>query len=94
MAAQQPSAAGPDAGSTAVGTTAPEPEPDRWELLTRQEVRIAREIALGSTNREAAERLFLSPHTVSTHLRHIFGKLGINSRGQLSRIVEAHDEPA
>ena len=41
----------------------------------------------GLTNREVAERLFLSPHTVSSHLRHVFGKLGINSRVELARLA-------
>ena len=44
-------------------------------------------IANGLTNREAAERLFISPHTVSTHLRHVFAKLGINSRVELARLA-------
>jgi DNA-binding CsgD family transcriptional regulator len=39
------------------------------------------------TNRDAATKLYLSPHTVSTHLRHAFTKLGINSRTELTRIA-------
>jgi DNA-binding CsgD family transcriptional regulator len=35
--------------------------------------------------------LFLSPHTVSSHLRHAFAKLQINSRNDLVRVVLAHD---
>ncbi len=47
---------------------------------------MVRLIAHGATNREAAERLFLSPHTVNTHLRHAFEKLGVRSRVQLARL--------
>jgi FixJ family two-component response regulator len=37
-----------------------------------------------------ADRLFVSPHTVNTHLRHVFGKLDIRSRVDLARAVERH----
>ena len=40
----------------------------------------------GLTNREVAEQLFVSPHTVSSHLRSVFAKLEINSRLALARI--------
>jgi DNA-binding CsgD family transcriptional regulator len=47
-------------------------------------------VAEGLTNREIATRLFLSPHTVDAHLRHIFGKLDIGSRVELARMVAEH----
>ena len=65
-----------------------------WEQLTPSELAVARLVASGVTNREAAERLFLSPHTVSTHLRHAFTKLGIRSRVQLVRLVAEHEGAA
>jgi DNA-binding CsgD family transcriptional regulator len=37
-------------------------------------------IARGTTNREAAARLFISEATVKTHLLHIYAKLGVNAR--------------
>lgn len=37
-------------------------------------------IARGSTNREAAKRLFISETTVKTHLPHVYAKLGVNDR--------------
>jgi len=37
-------------------------------------------VATGTTNREAAARLFISEATVKTHLLHIYAKLGVNDR--------------
>ena len=37
-------------------------------------------VGLGLTNDEIARRLWLSPHTVRTHLQHIYGKLGVRTR--------------
>lgn len=61
-----------------------------WESLTAAEVEVARLAAAGCTNRGIADRLFVSPHTVNTHLRHVFDKLDISSRVDLTRIVERH----
>ena len=44
----------------------------------------------GTTNREVAERLFVSPHTVNSHLSHVFAKLRINSRVELARLARDH----
>jgi len=60
-----------------------------WEALTSAEVAVARLASEGKTNREIAETLFISPHTVNSHLRHIFDKLGVNSRVSLTRMVGA-----
>jgi len=66
-----------------------------WEALTRSEFAVVEAITSGMTNREAAAHLFLSPHTVSTHMRHVFQKLQINSRVELARIAAEHaGEPA
>lgn len=66
-----------------------------WSSLTPSELDVIRIICSGATNREAAEQLFLSPHTVSTHLRHTYAKLGISSRVELTRIaVSRIDLPA
>ncbi len=59
--------------------------------LTGAEAQVARLVSDGITNREIANRLFLSPHTVNSHLRHIFAKLAINSRAELARIVAEQD---
>jgi DNA-binding CsgD family transcriptional regulator len=59
-----------------------------WGALTTAELAVADLAAEGRTNREIAEKLFISPHTVNTHLRHVFEKLGLRSRLALSRAAE------
>ena len=61
-----------------------------WAALTESELAVVRLVADGLTNREAAERLYVSPHTINGHLRHAFDKLGINSRVALTRIAAEH----
>jgi DNA-binding CsgD family transcriptional regulator len=61
-----------------------------WEALTPSEIAVVEAITSGMTNREAAAHLFLSPHTVSMHMRHVFQKLQINSRFELMRIAADH----
>jgi DNA-binding CsgD family transcriptional regulator len=65
-----------------------------WPSLTSSERSVAAVVAEGATNREAAARLFLSPHTIDFHLRQIFRKLEINSRVQLTRLVVLHSSPS
>ncbi|NUK01076.1 helix-turn-helix transcriptional regulator [Streptomyces lunaelactis] len=63
-----------------------EPARHGWVALTDAEASVARLVAQGRTNREVAERLFLSPHTVNSHLRNVFAKLGIRSHVELARL--------
>jgi len=65
-----------------------------WPALTESELAVVRLVADGLTNRGVAERLYVSPHTVSGHLRHAFAKLGVNSRVALTRIAAQHPEPS
>ena len=67
-----------------------------WEALTGAEAEVAQLASEGKTNREIGEALFISPHTVNTHLRHIFDKLGVRSRAALTREAGArhHQSPA
>lgn len=58
-----------------------------WAAMTDSELAVARLVAQGLTNREVAEHLFVSPHTVNSHLRNIFAKLDVNSRVALSRLA-------
>jgi DNA-binding CsgD family transcriptional regulator len=48
--------------------------------LTRREAQVARLLARRATNREIAEQLDLSPHTVRHHVENVFAKLGVHSR--------------
>ncbi|MBT3150238.1 LuxR family transcriptional regulator [Streptomyces sp. CHD11] len=56
--------------------------------LTPQQLRIARCVAEGATNREVALRLSVSTRTVDYHLRNVFATLGVRSRVELVRLVE------
>ncbi len=59
------------------------------EQLTSQELQTAMLAAAGLTNREIAQRLFISHRTVSSHLYRLFPKLGISGRAQLRAALEA-----
>ena len=50
------------------------------ETLTAREIEVLQLLAFGHTNRDIAERLYISPDTVKTHLEHIFEKLGASDR--------------
>ena len=65
----------------------PEREETGWAGMTDSELAVARLVAEGLTNREVAEQLFVSPHTVNSHLRRVFAKLDINSRVELTRLA-------
>ncbi|MEU6126034.1 helix-turn-helix transcriptional regulator, partial [Streptomyces sp. NPDC047123] len=62
--------------------------PGRLAELTPQQLRIARCVAEGATNREVASRLSVSPRTVDHHLRNVFARLGVRSRLELARLVD------
>jgi DNA-binding CsgD family transcriptional regulator len=80
------------------GPTGPElnsrGSPSAWPRpgLTPTEKRIARLAAEGLTNREIADRIFLSPKTVEVNVTRIYRKLGVRSRALLaSRFAVAKD---
>jgi DNA-binding CsgD family transcriptional regulator len=60
-------------------------KPKKKGTLTPTEERVARLAADGLSNKEIAANLFVTVHTVETHLSHVYAKLGIRSRGQLPR---------
>ena len=53
-----------------------------WPPLTDREKEVLRLLAGGSTNNNISEMLYISPHTVKSHVIHIFNKLGVNDRTQ------------
>jgi DNA-binding CsgD family transcriptional regulator len=67
---------------------------DQWLSLTGAEVRVAELVASGMTNRATAEELVVSPHTVDAHLKHMYVKLGIHSRVELTVLALQHGLPA
>ena len=79
----------------------PAPEQQAWTMLksttklpltypmglTAREVDVVRLVAEGLTDAQVAKKLVLSPRTISTHLRSIYSKLGINSRSAATRFA-------
>ncbi|HET8809056.1 MAG TPA: DNA-binding response regulator [Flavobacteriaceae bacterium] len=57
------------------------------EQLSRRETEILEQLALGKTNKEIGESLFISKHTVDTHIRNIKEKLGLHKKGELIKFV-------
>lgn len=68
----------------ATGETARRRTPGTINQLTPQELQIAAMLGAGRTTRETAAAVYLSPKTVEYHLRSVYRKLGINSRGDLA----------
>ncbi len=58
-----------------------------WASLTETERVTSVLVAQGLSNQQAAERMYVSVHTVAFHLRQVFRKLGISSRVELARLV-------
>jgi DNA-binding CsgD family transcriptional regulator len=58
--------------------------------LTPTELDVVRLVAEGIPNKDIATRLFISPRTVQSHLRHVYNKLGFTSRVQLAQEAASH----
>ena len=76
----------------ATGETVRRRDAASLDELTPQELRIALMLAEGATTRQAAAALYLSPKTVEYHLRHVYLKLGVNSRAALAQALRAGGE--
>jgi DNA-binding CsgD family transcriptional regulator len=75
--------------ATGIRTISPKSRAARIDALTPQELQIARLVADGLNNAEAAAAMFLSRKTVETHLTRVYRKLEIRSRTELARVLVA-----
>ena len=78
----------------AAGVIGGRPDVAASMMLTPQEGRVAALAASGMSNKQIAERLAITPRTVSAHLQQIFPKLGINSRSALRAALTRQPDPA
>ena len=77
---------------TAAGARPRRPALTGVDALTAGERRVALLAADGRSNREIAEKLFVTQRTVETHLQHAFGKLGIHRRDELAGVLSPDPE--
>jgi len=75
----------------AAGARPRRPERTGVEALTASEARVARLVAGGRTNADAAQELFVSLKTIETHLTRIYAKLGLSGPGARRRLASALD---
>ncbi|GAA4346310.1 helix-turn-helix transcriptional regulator [Angustibacter luteus] len=73
-----------DAAGAVLEQARPKAATTRWHPLSEREFEVAALVAEGLTNRQIAERLFLSPRTVSAHVEHILSKLGAARRAEIA----------
>lgn len=64
--------------------------PEPYNRLTKREMEVLREIACNKSNREIADDLYISEHTVKAHVKAIFRKLQIDDRTQA--VIMAHKD--
>ncbi|MCD6356211.1 MAG: helix-turn-helix transcriptional regulator [Anaerolineaceae bacterium] len=62
-----------------------------WDALSPREKQVAALICESLTGRQIAARLFISPETVKTHVRHVLRKFSISSRRELRRLLTDWD---
>jgi DNA-binding NarL/FixJ family response regulator len=89
LAAQQAVSKAQSTAAAAPGTS-----PNAWSLLSAREVQVARAVSAGRSNKEVADKMFISERTVKAHLGAIFEKLGVRDRLQLVLRLAASPEPA
>ena len=64
------------------------------DVLTKRELEVVRQACQGLANKEIAERLGLSEHTVKNYLFRVFEKIGVSSRAELLFYLLRHEKPA
>ena len=75
----------------AAGHTEVRVRAERPAGLSDREVEVLRLVALGLSNREIAERLFISPRTAEHHVQHIYTKIGTSTRASAAVFAMEHD---
>jgi DNA-binding CsgD family transcriptional regulator len=70
----------------ASGETARRRNPSTLVQLTPTELNIARLVSQGMSNKDVAAECWISPRTVAFHLRNVFAKTGVTSRGELAHV--------
>ena len=70
----------------ASGETARRRDPSTLVALTPTELKIAQLVSAGMSNKDVAAQCWISPRTVAFHLRNVFTKAGITSRGELAQL--------
>ncbi len=75
-----------DSELRASGETARKRDPSTLLQLTPTELKIAQLVSSGMSNKDVATQCWISPRTVAFHLRNVFAKAGVTSRGELARL--------
>ena len=70
----------------ASGETARKRDPSTLVDLTPTELKIAQLVSAGLSNKDVAAQCWISPRTVAFHLRNVFAKAGVTSRGELAQL--------
>jgi DNA-binding CsgD family transcriptional regulator/tetratricopeptide (TPR) repeat protein len=70
----------------ASGETARKRDPSTVVKLTPMELKIAQLVSSGLSNKDVAAQCWISPRTVAFHLRNVFAKAGVTSRGALAQL--------
>jgi len=91
LAATSRAADSPGSTSAAPGPVPVTRPPDPPDGLTQREVEILSLVAQGLTNGEIAERLFISSHTIKTHINRIFAKTGSRDRVAAISYAQRHN---
>lgn len=81
-------------GSPSENQAAPERRGTLSRLLTPKQNSVLEELAAGRSNKEIAERMNISDKTVGTHMKEIFGRLGVRNRTEaVVRYIEISNQP-